>query len=172
MANSGAKKRKTQNEKELLKIRLIMAATTIPYILYRVVYQSETFGGWLWFAYLSINALNLFAYYIITSMCKLTYDNNGELIDGGADLNQGGMTEYYFDIVYVCSIIQGLGLISDKCLYLVLVIPIFAVFKIWKTFIGPFLASRNQQQQPQEEKSKRREKMEKKQDKQKVKFVR
>ncbi|EGC34199.1 hypothetical protein DICPUDRAFT_153660 [Dictyostelium purpureum] len=172
MANAAAKKRKQQNDKEMIKLKLIVACTTIPYICYRIFYNKETFGGWTMYGYFFIQFLNLLAFYLINTMCQPTFDQSGELIDGGSDLTMGGLTEYYFDIIYVCAIVQFLGLFSDKSLYLVLIVPIFAGYKLWTSIIQPYFLNRPKQTDAQGDKSKRREKMEKKAEKMKFKNVR
>jgi hypothetical protein len=64
----------------------------------------------------------------------------GMLISYGEDLNQAGVTEWCFDVLYVTYACQiGSGLFGEWVWWLYLVIPLYAMFKIWTSFAGPML---------------------------------
>jgi len=68
----------------------------------------------------------------------------GTLISYGEDLRQAGVTEWCFDIVYVTWICQvGSGILGDWVWWLYLVIPLFAVFKLWTSVISPMVLGRS-----------------------------
>ncbi|EGG16177.1 transmembrane protein [Cavenderia fasciculata] len=174
MAGSGAKKRKQQNEGEIKKLVIALASINALYFIYRVWYHSDsfTFGNWvLWFIVMAMEGVAL---YLIKLMAQPTYNEQGELIDGGSDLSMKGLCEYYFDTIYICLIVQLLGLISDKFFYFILVIPAAIAYFGWSK-IAPFIfppkeADKEMTATEQAALKKKQEKQERKQNK--VKFVR
>ena len=42
------------------------------------------------------------------------YGDNGELLDGGGDLDLGGVTSYYHDLIYLSAGVQLLSGLTDK----------------------------------------------------------
>ncbi|KYQ96688.1 transmembrane protein [Tieghemostelium lacteum] len=170
MANSGAKKRKIQNDKEMLKLRVILLVSNLLYIVYRMVIHKDSFGGWNWFSFITMALLNLLAYKLISASAAPTFSAEGELIDGGNDLS-AGLNEYYFDIVYICVITQVIGLFTDKALLLLLTIPGFAFYKLWDMVIKPWIFTPDSTPQVEDEKTKKkREKDERKA--KKIKYIR
>lgn len=103
-----------------------------------------------------------------------------KLVKSGQDLNQSGLTEYLFDIIYFTWILDLLLIIVGRNFiwYLWLVIPGFIIFKLWG-FISPFLPSFKRNNPAEQsstnsssagsgsEKSKRQQKLEKNPNKQK-----
>ncbi|KAI6034084.1 hypothetical protein BKA83DRAFT_4184706, partial [Pisolithus microcarpus] len=64
----------------------------------------------------------------------------GALISSGEDLNQPGVTEWSFDVLYVTWACQvGSGAFGEWFWYFYLVIPLYALFKVWTGLVGPFL---------------------------------
>lgn len=43
-----------------------------------------------------------------------TYSEAGELEDGGADLNMGGLCTYYHDLIYLSAFVQIAGIFTDR----------------------------------------------------------
>lgn len=53
---------------------------------------------------------------------------------------KGNLCEYCFDIIYICGFVQiTTSLFSDWFWITLLVIPIFAFWKLWPILIKPFL---------------------------------
>ena len=55
-----------------------------------------------------------------------TYGETGELVDGGADLNMGGMCTYYHDLIYLAAFVQIVSIFTDRawlCFAVVRVAP-------------------------------------------------
>ncbi|KAF2073263.1 hypothetical protein CYY_005425 [Polysphondylium violaceum] len=172
MSNQGAKKRKQKNDEIIKRLQILLASSNLLYILYRIIYHSDSFGGWKWFTFILMCILNGVSYFLLSAMTRVSYNQSGELIDGGSELS-GGFCEYYFDIIYICSGVQILGLLSDKFLWILLIIPGFATYKIWTSFIAPWIFAAPEEQPVEDEKArKKREKLEKKQEKPKVRYVR
>jgi hypothetical protein len=71
-------------------------------------------------------------------------DAAGTLISSGEDLNQPGITDWCFDIVYVTWACQvGSGVFGEWFWYFWLVIPLYAGVKIWNNFISPMVLGRS-----------------------------
>jgi len=70
-------------------------------------------------------------------MGRATWDALGTIIDGGDDLNAPGLTSYMFDVTYVTWFVQvGVALISDVFWWIYMVIPLFAVYKLFSLLMG------------------------------------
>ncbi|EFC48625.1 predicted protein [Naegleria gruberi] len=83
----------------------------------------------------------------------------------------GSLTEYTFDIIYVECFVQLTSIISNWFYLLLLIIPGFAIFKLYNSIIKPYLSMNkaqqeyaNSQQQPEmsDKKKKKMERLEKK----------
>ncbi|GAM24596.1 hypothetical protein SAMD00019534_077710, partial [Acytostelium subglobosum LB1] len=173
MGNQGAKKRKQQNEKEIMRLQIAILSVNVVYIIYRYWYHGDTFTLSNYFLYAATVILTGIPYLLISTMAKVTNNAEGELIDGGADLSAKGLVEYYFDSIYISLLVLLLGLLSDKAFLILLVIPGFAGYQIWVKFLGPwFFSGDNKETEYVESKSKRQEKMEKRRDQNKVRYVR
>lgn len=126
--------------------------------------------------------------YIIEKIGRPKYGINADgykiLIKAGDDLQQSGLTEYMIDIIYLTLLIDILMILfgSMKVWYLLLIIPIFAIWKlkgIISMIMGMFFPSKNKGNvsptttdglNGEPVKSKRQEKLEKRGNKQKVRY--
>lgn len=62
------------------------------------------------------------------------------VVDGGLDLNmEGGMAEYFKDLVLLNAIIQALSLYSNYFWLLWLAVPAMATYKVTVSFILPWV---------------------------------
>lgn len=100
----------------------------------------------------------------------------------GNDLQQSGLTQYMFDVIYVTWFVQLASLVWSKLWYLYLIIPGYAAYVIYQKILLPYLfrgqspfgsiqrllgasgsaaagATVNAQQQPTETMSKRQQKL-------------
>jgi len=53
----------------------------------------------------------------------------GQLLRAGADLNQAGVTEYMFDIIYISWFVLVLSVVTNLAWFLYLSVPAYAVYK-------------------------------------------
>eukprot|EP01135_Chromosphaera_perkinsii_P008074 Nk52_evm1s1119 gene=Nk52_evmTU1s1119 len=72
-------------------------------------------------------------------MAEPTFGERGELLDGGTDLNIGGLSEYIKDVIYVVLFVQVASLYSEWFLLVLLVIPGFALVMLWVKVIAPWI---------------------------------
>ncbi|KAG6330841.1 hypothetical protein ID866_8249 [Astraeus odoratus] len=170
MAKGAAKRVASQNEQTIKHLRLGMVAPTILSLLLRLLFRRDSLppskGSLLIYVLTYLPALFLSRY--LENIGSSRRDSaTGALISSGEDLNQPGVTEWCFDILYVTWACQiGSGAFGEWFWYLYLVIPLYAIFKIWTSFIGPMLlgssasSPKNDEKEP-ETVSKRQEKLRK-----------
>jgi len=143
MAGGSAKKIAAQNENAIKNIRtcllvVCLSSLALRFIIFRRPYS--TFQH-ICVAIPFIPSVGLSRY--ISKLGKPVRDASGTLISPGADLNQGGITEWSFDILYITWACQvGSALLGEWFNILYLVIPAFAMYKVWG-LVGPFLFQRN-----------------------------
>ncbi|KAF9247108.1 hypothetical protein BU15DRAFT_69948 [Melanogaster broomeanus] len=143
MAKGAAKRIAGQNEQTIRNLRFGMFVPTILSILLRLLFRRNSLppskGSLAIYVMTYLPALFLSRYLenIGTSRRDPT---TGALISSGEDLSQPGVTEWCFDILYVTWACQvGSGGFGEWFWYLYLVIPLYAIFKIWSNFVGPML---------------------------------
>ncbi|CAM6098723.1 unnamed protein product [Calypogeia fissa] len=162
MANQGAKKRLAENKRHVKKLALIVIGANVIYILVRMVLFS-TSTSWKHFIGMSFtSAVYYVTYEWLKDLANGSVDDDGELVDGGADMNAGGTTGYVHDILYITSFVQVASVISDKFWYTYLVIPMFAFYKLWQLVLYPYFFLSQQEEPENEESRKKREKAERK----------
>ncbi|KAF9008726.1 hypothetical protein BDQ17DRAFT_1274847 [Cyathus striatus] len=146
MANASAKRIANQNETtvKLLK-RGMLLPTFISFIL-RFLFRRSSLPP----------SKGSFAIYIVTFFPAFFLSNylvkigttrrdptTGTLISYGEDLSQPGVTEWCFDILYVTWACQiGSGAFGDWFWWLYMVIPLYAVFKLWISILSPMILGR------------------------------
>ncbi|KAF8204925.1 hypothetical protein BJ912DRAFT_14804 [Pholiota molesta] len=96
----------------------------------------------------------------------------GTLISYGEDLNQPGVIEWCFDLLYITWTCQvGSGAFGEWFWWLYMIIPVYAVLKLWTSVISPMFFGRGSSESsesiPEKESasSKRQEKLRKRQEK-------
>ncbi|KAF9222031.1 DUF788-domain-containing protein [Gyrodon lividus] len=143
MAKGAAKRIAGQNEQTIRNLRLGMFVPTILSIMFRLLFRRNSLppskGSLAIYGMTYLPALFLSRY--LENMGTSRRDpTTGALLSSGEDLSQPGVTEWCFDILYVTWACQvGSGLFGEWFWYLYLVIPLYAVFKIWSYFVGPML---------------------------------
>ncbi|KAI6122737.1 hypothetical protein EV401DRAFT_1313323 [Pisolithus croceorrhizus] len=143
MAKGAAKRIAGQNERAIKNLRLGMVIPTILSLVLRLLLRRDSLppskGSLLIYILTYLPALFLSRYLenIGTSRRDRT---TGALISSGEDLNQPGVTEWSFDVLYVTWACQvGSGAFGEWFWYFYLVIPLYALFKVWTGLVGPFL---------------------------------
>ncbi|GLJ28607.1 hypothetical protein SUGI_0563740 [Cryptomeria japonica] len=140
-------------------LRLIAIANVV-YILVRMLIFHSSFTWKHWIGLAVTSAAYALPYLQLSSMAQPSYEENGDLLDGGFDLSTGGICGYLHDVIYITSFVQLGSIISAKFWYAYLVIPAFAAYKLYDISKGWFQSSA---EEPEDEKSRRkREKMERK----------
>ncbi|KAJ4721630.1 hypothetical protein OWV82_009296 [Melia azedarach] len=161
MANQGAKKRKEENARHMEKLRRLIIACNVIYVLVRMLIFHSTFTWKHWIGLVFTSLAYAIPYQQLAAMAKPTYGDDGDLIDGGFDMSTGGICGYLHDIIYITSFVQVMSILSGKFWYTYLVIPAFGAYKS-SGFIKGFLSQGSQGDVEDEKTRKKREKMEKK----------
>eukprot|EP00245_Coleochaete_scutata_P000129 TRINITY_DN10138_c0_g1_i1.p1 TRINITY_DN10138_c0_g1~~TRINITY_DN10138_c0_g1_i1.p1 ORF type:complete len:176 (+),score=28.86 TRINITY_DN10138_c0_g1_i1:52-579(+) len=163
MANQGAKKRKEENERQIKFLLYVILGATAWFVLGRMVLFWSSTSWRHWFALALASTSYKLCFDQLSYMATASYDDQGELTDGGYDLKMGGMSEYLHDIIYITAFIQFASVFSDYVWLLYLVIPAFAAYKIWQSILYPYFFGGQEADAPESEKErKKREKLEKK----------
>ncbi|KIM83790.1 hypothetical protein PILCRDRAFT_68762 [Piloderma croceum F 1598] len=146
MANASQKRIATQNEKAVKNLRLGMIIPTLLHFIFRLLFRRNSLppskGS------LAIYIITYLPTFFLTRYLEkigtTKRDTAGTLISSGEDLNQPGLTEWCFDIIYVTWACQaGSGAFGEWFWYFWLVIPLYATVKIWNSFISPMLLARS-----------------------------
>ncbi|XP_024518045.1 transmembrane protein 208 [Selaginella moellendorffii] len=168
MANQGAKKRKEENEKHIQWLRNLILVSNAIHILVRILLLRSSVSWRHFFRLLLSSAAYKLSYSQLQKMAQPSFDERGDLIDGGFDMSTGGLCSYLHDIIYITSFVQVSSVFSDYFWYLYWVIPLFALYKLWQLVLYPFVFQSSPQDAGEDEKA--RKKKEKKANK--VKFSR
>jgi hypothetical protein len=147
MANASAKRIAAQNEVALRNLQRGMFIANILYFSLRFLLPWRAFPpSWGQLTVYGLTALPTLVLYRHLSSIGLPRRDptTGILISSGEDLNQPGVTEWCWDVIYVtwgCAV--GSSLLGNWVWYLYLSIPAFACYKIYSSFISPMLAARS-----------------------------
>eukprot|EP00252_Welwitschia_mirabilis_P013513 TRINITY_DN29718_c0_g1_i1.p1 TRINITY_DN29718_c0_g1~~TRINITY_DN29718_c0_g1_i1.p1 ORF type:complete len:172 (-),score=32.69 TRINITY_DN29718_c0_g1_i1:494-1009(-) len=160
MANQGAKKRRDENVRHMKTLLRLIVISNVIYVFLRILVMHSSFSWKHGIGFLLTSAAYAVPYLQLSSMAAPTYDGSGDLLDGGFDMNTGGICGYLHDVIYITSFVQLGSIISDKFWYIYLVIPAFTAYKFFDSFRGWFQSSPEGFED--EKTRKKREKMERK----------
>ncbi|KAF6762561.1 hypothetical protein DFP72DRAFT_560508 [Ephemerocybe angulata] len=146
MANASAKRIANQNETTVKQLRLGMFAPMLLSLVLRFLFRRASFPpskGIIALYVLTYFPAFFLSNYLIKIGTTRRDPNTGALISYGEDLHQTGVTEWCFDILYITWACQvGSGAFGDWFWWLYLVIPLYAVFKLWTSVISPMVLGR------------------------------
>lgn len=150
-----------QDNKETIKFYSIMAAATL---LLKLVFSSllSTTTNLLltiWALLVQAVAISLMHY-----MARPVLSGPSQnVVDGGIDLNlKSGFADNLKDLVITTSVCTVLSIFSNGFWLLWLWLPVFFVYKIWVSFIAPWIFAPPPEGPPPEVADKKRKKMERK----------
>eukprot|EP01121_Diplochlamys_sp_Union-15-3_P010228 TRINITY_DN2851_c0_g1_i4.p1 TRINITY_DN2851_c0_g1~~TRINITY_DN2851_c0_g1_i4.p1 ORF type:complete len:186 (+),score=27.32 TRINITY_DN2851_c0_g1_i4:48-560(+) len=151
MANAAAKKRAQRNTQIISTLNKQQLLFLIPFLLIRVIWWWPSFT---WLHIIGSTILLIANWYCFSSLkayAKPSYSESGELIDGGADLDMKGLVEYHWDVLYITWFCFVTTLISDWFWLVFLVVPAFALYKIWFEVLYPTWQAKRMMEQQREE---------------------
>ncbi|KAF8221100.1 DUF788-domain-containing protein [Tricholoma matsutake] len=147
MAHASAKRIANQNETAIKTLKFGMIVPTIISLVLRFLLRKDTLppskGS------LAIYIVTFFpAFFLSNYLVKIGTTRRdpttGTLISYGEDLSQTGVTEWCFDILYVTWTCQiGSGAFGEWFWWLYMVIPMYAVYKLWSSVISPMFLGRS-----------------------------
>ncbi|KAF9652103.1 DUF788-domain-containing protein [Thelephora ganbajun] len=171
MANASAKKTAANNERAISNLRQGLLIATILSTLIRAIFRTKSLSPTqfsFWIHIFSHIPSTLIARYL-AEIGEPKRSDIGELTSPGEDLNQPGVIEWCFDIIYVTWTCQvGSAIFGEKLWWLAAVIPLYALYKIWTSFLRPYLgfgkssdSADKTENNPPQQTSKRQEKLKK-----------
>ncbi|KAF9510056.1 hypothetical protein BS47DRAFT_1300755, partial [Hydnum rufescens UP504] len=142
-ANASAKKTAAQNEVTIRNLKVGMVIANMLYFLLRFILPNRSFPPTMrqltLYFMTGIPEFVLFRHLSSVGLPRRD-PTTGTLIAAGEDLSQQGVTEWCFDVIYVTWACQvGSSLIGDYVWWLYLSIPLYAAYKIYVSFLAPFL---------------------------------
>ncbi|CAE6407707.1 unnamed protein product [Rhizoctonia solani] len=145
MANASAKKVAAQNEVAIRNLQMGMLIANALYWILRLLFRRPLLAGGPTSLYILTFIPTVVLYRHLTSIgLPRKEPKTGALISPGEDLNQPGITEWCWDIIYVtwgCAV--GSSLLGNWVWWLYLVIPGYAGFKIYTKFVGPMFFNKS-----------------------------
>ncbi|XP_037734082.1 transmembrane protein 208 isoform X1 [Chelonia mydas] len=108
------KKQIFEENKETLKfyLRIILGANAIYAVVNLVIFYT-TASFWTWVAFVFSMVIYSASYRSMSSMAKASFTDDGNLADGGIDLNmEQGMAEHLKDVILLTAIVQVLSCFS------------------------------------------------------------
>jgi len=171
MANASAKKTAASNERVISNLRQgLLIATTISTLI-RIIFRTKSLSPTqlsFWIHILSHIPSTLTARYL-ARIGEPRRKDTGELISPGEDLDQSGVIKWCFDVIYVTWMCQvGSAIFGEKFWWLVTTLPLYAFYKFWSSFLGPYLgfgkpsdSTDNTKDSAPQQTSKRQEKLKK-----------
>ncbi|GAO46938.1 DUF788-domain-containing protein [Saitoella complicata NRRL Y-17804] len=171
MANQANKRLAIQNARIVANHRLFAMGLHGFFILMRLVLRLRAFSTGMLIKYLLTTALSGFLQFTLEKTGRARYNPAGELLSAGQDLNQAGLTEWMWDVIYVCWLGQALAALGiNRGFWVLWAVPAYAVFKVGPMAarflgLGNMFGGRGAAAEAQEEAapamSKRQQKMEK-----------
>ncbi|XP_030059604.1 transmembrane protein 208 [Microcaecilia unicolor] len=155
------KKQIYEENKETLKFYLwiILGANVIYGVVNLVIfYASATF--WTWAVLMFSSVIFGASYRSMSAMAQPSFAEDGNLTDGGIDLNmEQGMAEGLKDVILLTAIVEVLSCFSLYVWYFWLLAPGRALYLLWINVLGPWFTADASaaSQEPNEKKQRRQE---------------
>ncbi|ODV64094.1 Snd2p [Ascoidea rubescens DSM 1968] len=130
MAGAAAKKQAVSNNKILRDLHTSSLVVNLFSVFLMVVFNRPNLSKFKY--YLMFNIPLISSEYMIEKYGRPKYKENGAIAREGIDLRQEGLTEYMFDVMYLtlfCDVMVGV-VGSLKVFYLLVVVPVFMVYKV------------------------------------------
>ena len=124
MANASAKRQAAVNKATLTILRNLSVFIYASAFIMLIVQHQRYILMFL------LTTPGFFAQYMLGQWCRPRYDERGQLVNPGHDINQGGVIDYVKDVMilyWVCSWLAML--VGLKAWLLLSVIPLYASFK-------------------------------------------
>eukprot|EP00193_Tetraselmis_chui_P017886 CAMPEP_0177775314 /NCGR_PEP_ID=MMETSP0491_2-20121128/14026_1 /TAXON_ID=63592 /ORGANISM="Tetraselmis chuii, Strain PLY429" /LENGTH=169 /DNA_ID=CAMNT_0019293855 /DNA_START=603 /DNA_END=1112 /DNA_ORIENTATION=+ len=139
MANQSAKKRVETNAARLRMLQILILVANVFHLLLRFFIKGDSLS---WFNYSMLGGTSLVYFFCYGSLhlsAEPSYNDAGELTDGGTDISMKGMCEYQHDAIYLSALLQICAGFSDRFWYSVLILPIYLAYYLWTSFISPWI---------------------------------
>ncbi|KAF7331811.1 DUF788-domain-containing protein [Mycena kentingensis (nom. inval.)] len=143
MANASAKRIASQNEAILKTLRLGMILPGLISLILRVLLRRSPSKTSIFLNVATFLPAFFLSNYLIKIGTTRRDPTTGALISYGEDLSQPGVTEWCFDVLYITWTCQiGSGAFGDWFWWIYMIIPLYAVYKLWTSAISPLILGR------------------------------
>ena len=165
MAGDSAKKIVQRNAKTLKVLRGLVFSSFLQHALVRIAYSRYYLDGghrnpvWMWHTtFWSVACYG--CYRSLEKHARPTRDpHTKEMIDPGHDLSEPGVTQYYFDTIYVtCASMWLSSFWSDRFWYVTWVIPAYGAYVVYG-YVGPYVKNFSRNNETEERESKHEKRM-------------
>nr|XP_033798322.1 transmembrane protein 208 isoform X1 [Geotrypetes seraphini] len=155
------KKQIYEENKETLKFYLwiILGANVIYGVVNLVIFNAST-TFWTWAVLMFSLVIYGASYRSMRAMAQPSFAEDGNLTDGGIDLNmEQGMAEHLKDVILLTAIVEVLSCFSLYVWYFWLLAPGRALYLLWINVLGPWFTADSSaaSQEPNEKKQRRQE---------------
>ena len=117
------------------------AGSNIIYLILRFLFFWDSFTTKYVILYSFTLLVQSISYFYMKSMSTPIYDDDKKtIIDPGSDLNMiGHISEYLKDAILLPIIVYTFSLYTNYAWLLLLIAPIYAFVKLWKSLIAPWI---------------------------------
>mmetsp|Transcript_32107 Transcript_32107/g.76317 ORF Transcript_32107/g.76317 Transcript_32107/m.76317 type:complete len:170 (-) Transcript_32107:77-586(-) len=139
MANQSAKKRVEANAARLRRLQILIASVNALHLFVRFYVKARSLWWFNYLAFIGTVVCYITCYTALHFAGEPSFGPSGELIDGGTDLSQGGVIEYYHDAIYLSAIMQLLTLLSDRFWLAAALLPAYLLYLLWTHVLSPWI---------------------------------
>jgi len=173
MANASAKRVAQQNAGTIKNLKLGMLVSGVLSFVFRLLFRRGSLSPArisFWIYVVSMAPSIFLSTYLERIGSPRRDPTTGTLLSAGEDLARPGIIEWCFDVIYITWACQvGSGAFGQWVWWFYMIIPAYAIFKLWTSVISPLVLGRssapsageNDESAPQESLSKRQEKLRK-----------
>jgi len=169
MANQGAKRRVEENKRRLDNLKIVIAVATAWHLIMRLFVFSGSIS-WLGFGVTLV--IYILCYSWMAAVAAPSYDGQGGLTDGGADLRMGGIVEYLFDLIYITAFVQVTSVFSDWLWLTFLVIPFYGLYLAYVNILHPMMFAPKPEEMITDEMAKQMDRADKRRERRRMRIVR
>ena len=155
----GEKQILVENESTIKFYFNVFAISNGAYLLLRYLLFWQSFTTKFIFLYALTLVISAAAFYFINYIGRPMRDETGAVIGAGSDLNMPGhISEYAKDVILFAAIVHILTLVSDYFWLVLITVPVYVFYLLWKNFLGPWFFAPAPEQDPHQDQKKPKEK--------------
>jgi len=147
MAKSGAKKRLEENRTRLKFLGDVLNVTTAVHALVRLLWRRKSCAWWNFAVFFLTQLACRASLGSLHSYAKPVFGEHGEVLNGG-------LTEYYQDLIYVGAFSLAASTLSDWCWLTMLVVPGVVTYMVVTKLVIPFMNRPREEDEGEREETK------------------
>ncbi len=152
----GEKQILLENESTIKFYLYVYGISNGAYLLLRILFFWESFTTKFIIFYCLTLTMSSAAFYFISCAGRPIRDETGAVVGAGSDLNMPGhISEYAKDVILFVAIVYALAIISDYFWMLLLVVPAYLFYILWKNVLGPWFFAPAPEEDPQQQDQKK-----------------